>query len=163
MGYAWEHRADALTLAINPRLAAAISAGGQYARLDMHAIRSLGNAAVLIYQRLSAWIDPGRAMPVRVDTLVCYVWPGPTTAELRRQHRGRVRAAMRQIGALAGWTIEAEGDLYRVARAPVPGRALAVPLPDTPRTGCDLSVTPPSIRRTLDECSSKGFREGFEV
>ena len=69
---------DEITIVINPRLAAAVAGGGQYAHLDMTALRGLSDVGTLLYHRLVGFGDRGTSRAVRLSRLVGYAWSEPT-------------------------------------------------------------------------------------
>lgn len=107
--YSSDEETGDLYVALNPRLAAAILGGSQasqYARIDLAEVRRLdSDPARLIHQRLSGWIDPGKAGDVTVETLSGYVWPEEASKAQMRWRKAKVRAAVAEIEAV-GWRVE---------------------------------------------------------
>jgi hypothetical protein len=120
LGYVCRRARDTITIAINPRLAAALASGGQYAHLDMSALRGLSDEGALLYRRLVGFVDRGASRAVTLNTLVGYVWTDKApTQNVFWKRRGRVRAAMREIDALPGWSVRCQqDDLFSISRAP---------------------------------------------
>ena len=106
--YESDSKTGKLHVALNPRLARAIT-GGRYTRLELAETRQLkGDAAVLIHQRLCGYIDAGAAHLVNMETLMGYVWHDAVAVEgssSKRVHEHRVRKALDEL-AIVGWTIE---------------------------------------------------------
>ena len=115
LGYICRRPQDEITIVINPRLAAAVAGGGQYAHLDMSALRGLSDVGVLLYHRLVGFVDRGGFRKASLHTLMGYVWTDPETLASKR--RRKVRAAMREIDALPGWSVRPqEHDLFWISR-----------------------------------------------
>lgn len=94
-------------VALNPRLARAIS-GGHHTRLELAETRQLKtDAAVLIHQRLCGFIDQGECRLVDMPTLVDYVWHD-SGADIGlsavRMREGRVRKGLEELRTI-GWTV----------------------------------------------------------
>lgn len=109
-----------LTFALNPQLSASILGGEiQYARIDLVEARRLKtDQAKLLHQRLSAWVDVGRAAKVEFRTLEAYVWGSAdsTGSTLRMRRSGIRRALVELIGV--GWSVvEYAKGKYEVRRA----------------------------------------------
>lgn len=118
LGYIRRRARDEITIFINPRLAAAVACGGQYTHLDMSALRGLSDIGALLYSRLVGFVDRGTARTVGLRTLLGYVWIAPATPNVICKRRSKVRAAMRAIGALPGWSVRRQqDDLYLISRA----------------------------------------------
>ena len=106
-----------LRLALNPRLADIALAGlgevgEKYIRIDLQEVRALRtNAARLIHQRLCAFINPGMAGRVRLDTLCGYVWPERTdNPRAVRQRRATARRGLRELQRFGRpWTVAEYG------------------------------------------------------
>ena len=104
--YVSDEREGKLFVCLNPRLAEAVMGERPHTRLDMTEIRTLQtDPARLIHQRLSGWIDAGKAGRVELDTLCSYVWPdetsNPNTMKKRRQ---TARKALAEL-ATVSWTV----------------------------------------------------------
>jgi hypothetical protein len=120
LGYIRPTARDEITIAVNPRLAAAVTVGGQYAHLDMPALRGLSDVGVLVYHRLVGFVDRGTARAVGLCALSGYVWTDPPpNGNVAAKRRTKVRAAMREIDALPGWSVRSQqDDLFSISRAP---------------------------------------------
>lgn len=100
--YASDEVDGRLYVALNPLIAQAVM-GGQHTRINMEEVRALGSAAArVLHQRLCAWIDPGCAGKVAIDTLCRYAWPDVASASTQRKRQQRVRASLQELQAL-GW------------------------------------------------------------
>ena len=104
--YASDEDSGKMFVALNPRLAEAIVGQRPHTRIDMAEVRALQtDPARLIHQRLCAWIDPGKADEVKLDTLCGYVWPdlaaNPNTIKTRRQ---TIRKALVEL-VVVGWAV----------------------------------------------------------
>ena len=94
-----------VAVALNPRLAAAIM-GGHHVRIPMDEIRNLHSpAALLMHQRICAWLNPGFSSPVYLATLVSYVFPDPTEGSTHRKRLYIVRVGLAELGNLPGWKV----------------------------------------------------------
>ena len=80
---------DEITIVINPRLAAVVAGGGQYAHLDMTALRGLSDVGTLLYHRLVGFVDRGTSRAVRLSRLVGYAWSEPTQNQSVASQRRR--------------------------------------------------------------------------
>lgn len=121
------HAVDAetgeLLVALDPRVTVAVLGTEQYVHIDLDEVRALrSDLAVIIHQRLCAWIDPGRTRKASIDTLTQYAFPEPAaTASARAKRTRRVRAAMARL-ADVGWTVSESkhGGMYAVGRPRLP-------------------------------------------
>lgn len=104
--YASDEATGGLRVAFNPRLASAVI-GGPHARIDLIEARALEtDAARLIHQRISGFIDPGASREITAETLAGYVWPEPTdNPRAMRERLTKVRKAVQEIQTGAGWKI----------------------------------------------------------
>lgn len=107
--YASDDLSGKLYVALNPLIAQTVM-GGQHVRIDMKEVRSLkGEAARLIHQRLSAWIDPGKKGVVALSTLCEYVWLDEVSPSGKRSRLHRVRKALAELER-AGWKVAIKAD-----------------------------------------------------
>jgi hypothetical protein len=106
-----------LVLALDPRCTSAALGEGQYVHIDLEEVRALkSDLAVLLHQRLCAWIDPGRLRLVREVTLLQYVFPEPaSTSSARAKRVRRVRAALGEL-VRVGWSMDRRADTYAIRR-----------------------------------------------
>lgn len=103
-----------ISIALNPRLTAAIMGGkgSQFANINMHEVRSLkSDSARLIHQRLCAYINPGKTHPssISIDTLLGYVWVDKSGAKINSNTaKSRVTTIKKAINELIslGWMVE---------------------------------------------------------
>jgi hypothetical protein len=118
LSYAVDDVSGALSVALSPRLTAAIL-GPRHIRLMLSELRPIREHARLLYVRICGWVDPGRTRAVRLSVLMGYLWPDPPTRQWEVRDRRRiVRRAMRELSQLYGWRVEADarGVQYRIAR-----------------------------------------------
>lgn len=111
--YASDEESGGLYVALNPRLASAVLGGPgiQHARISLVEARSLTtDAARLIHQRLSGFINPGAGCEVSESTLVGYVWPVEAgTDRANRQRLTTMRKALEEVKG-AGWRVSKPRD-----------------------------------------------------
>ncbi|EQD25836.1 Replication C [mine drainage metagenome] len=105
-----------LIVALHPRIASAVL-GQRHTRINIAEVRGLrSDSAVLMHQRLCAWVDPGAQRHVRVETLAAYAWPEPAaSASAERMRRMGVRKALAELGAI-GWGVERAGEGFAIRR-----------------------------------------------
>ena len=118
LGYVCPRKREEITIVVNPRLAEAVGCGGQYAHLEMSALRDLSDIGVLLYHRLVGFVDRGGTRKVSLHTLVDYVWVDKAkTQNIAWKRPGTVRTAMREIDALPGWSVRIEEhNLFSISR-----------------------------------------------
>ena len=118
LGYVCPRARDEITIVVNPRLAEAVGCGGQYAHLEMSALRDLSDIGVLLYHRLVGFVDRGGARKVSRRTLAEYVWTDKAkTQNIAWKRPGKVQAAMREIDALPEWSARlVEHNLFSISR-----------------------------------------------
>ena len=106
-----------LVVALDPRVTAAALGERQYAYINLDEVRALkGDLAVILHQRLCAWIDPGRTRRVRQETVIGYAFPEPArTASAQAKRARRVREAMTGL-ADVGWMVDERRGMYTVCR-----------------------------------------------
>jgi hypothetical protein len=107
-------------LVLNWRFAQALH-GQHYSRISM-AERALlgGEAAQALHAVLSCKVDPKKAWSCKLDGLQRYVWgTSAMQGDVLRARRKRLRAALKDIGQLRGWTVHADEDTVRIARGPL--------------------------------------------
>lgn len=117
--YESDDQTGSLCVSLNPRLAEAVMGNGAHARIDLIEARALSSdPARLIHQRLSAFVDPGKAREVSAETLAGYVWPeAADTPRTARSRLTKVRSAVAEIRAAAGWVVVETGkDKWRFTR-----------------------------------------------
>lgn len=117
LSHAVDSETGELVVALDPRVTAAALGAEQYAHIDLAEVRALkGDLAVILHQRLCAWIDPGRTRLVRLETIIPYAFPEPArTASARAKRARRMRAAMANL-ADVGWTVDERWGMYTVGR-----------------------------------------------
>ena len=94
-----------LFVALNPRVAEAISGLRSHTRIELAEIRSIkSDPARLIHQRLCGWINPAGVGRVTIDTLCSYIWPSETNDATMRQRRVTARKSLKEIEFL-GWEV----------------------------------------------------------
>lgn len=108
-----------LIVALHPRIASAVL-GQRHTRISMSEVRVLrSDPAVLMHQRLCAWVDPGAQRHVRLDTLAGYAWPTPAPSpSALRMRRAGVRKALAEL-VVAGWGVEQAGEGFAIRRPQV--------------------------------------------
>jgi hypothetical protein len=106
--YASNNNTGGVYVALNPRLAQAILGDMPHTRINMVEVRSLKtDPARLLYQRLCAWIDPGKTGRAGIDILCSYIWLEKATPIAIRKRRQRARAVLiDEINTLEGWTVK---------------------------------------------------------
>lgn len=123
LSHAVDAESGELLVALDPRVTVAVLGAEQYVHIDLDEVRALrSDLAVLLHQRLCAWIDPGRTRKASIDTLTKYAFPEPAaTASTRAKRTRRVRAAIARL-ADVGWTVSegAYGGVYAVGRPRLP-------------------------------------------
>lgn len=103
--YASDERDGQLFVALNPRLAQAVTGGRPFTRINLDEVRDLtSDPARLIHQRLCGWIDPGKSGRVSIDAICGYVWPGLASPEAMKKRRQTARKALSELVAV-GWTV----------------------------------------------------------
>lgn len=105
-----------LIVALHPRIASAVL-GQRHTRISMCEVRALrSDPAVLMHQRLCAWVDPGAQRHVHLDTLAGYAWPepAPSPSALRMRRVGVRKALAELVGA--GWGVERVGEGFAIRR-----------------------------------------------
>ena len=94
-----------VAVALNPRLAAAIM-GGRHVRIQIDEVRDLKSpAALLMHQRICAWLNPGKSSQVYLTTLVSYVYPDSANGPTHRKRCHTVRVGLEELGKLRGWKV----------------------------------------------------------
>lgn len=124
--YASDEGTGKLFLALNPRLAEAIMGERAHTRIEMQEVRALGDDAVLIHQRLCAWIDVGKSGRIGLDSLCGYVWPDAPyllmpeqkKSSLHRQHHLKVRRALKELLTLEWLVDEYAKEKFEITRPP---------------------------------------------
>jgi hypothetical protein len=120
LSFGADERTGELMIGLSPDVAAPIlGEARQYAFVSLDEVRALSSpAAVILHAVLSARVDRGGTCRYGVDTIGDVVY-GPTTdAATRRKRRGRVRAAVAELGRLADWQTSADGEVVTVHRLP---------------------------------------------
>lgn len=120
--YASDEADGRLYVALNPLIAHAVMGGGQHVRISMDEVRALDSeAARLLHQRLSGWIDPSKTGKASIDTLCGYVWPSEASASAVRKRRQRVREALPELEALGWSVVEYAAGKYDITRPKATG------------------------------------------
>lgn len=120
--YASDEADGRLYVALNPLIAQAVMGGGQHVRISMDEVRALDSeAARLLHQRLSGWIDPSKTGKASIDTLCGYVWPSEASASAVRKRRQRVREALPELEALGWSVVEYAAGKYDITRPKATG------------------------------------------
>lgn len=162
LSYSIDETTGALAVALSPRLTAAIL-GGRHVRLELQEMRELSEHARVLYARLCAWVDPSRTRRVGLDTLAVYLWPEPPSdGAIDRKRRQRLRAALLELGRLAGWHVEqdARGRQYTISR--LAGKS--VTFAGKTVTYAGKTVTPESaVSPKNQEPSAKYYRASMTI
>lgn len=111
-------RRGLLVVALNPRLAEAITGNRPYTRIELSEVRALkADVARLVHQRLCGWIDPSGARSINMDTLCSYAWPErATSAKTRSRRRKSIRKALGELEGI-GWSVsEYARGRFRIGR-----------------------------------------------
>jgi hypothetical protein len=108
--YASDEGKGKLFIALNPRIASAMTGETPFTYLDMAEARKIkGSNATLIHQRLSGWICAGGQGRVKIETLCEYVWPdhntGDVTASAKRKRNQRIKKSIHEFAEI-GWEFE---------------------------------------------------------
>ncbi len=121
LSYYIEDKTGNLLIMVNPRITKAIMGQQAYTHIDMREVRALKlDTARLLHQRLCAVVDPGKARPLKIETMMGYVWPLPAEGSALRMRRQAIRAAISEINATDGWLItERPGGDFLVSRRKV--------------------------------------------
>lgn len=118
-----------LCVAVNPQITAAVLGDDKFVRIRLDEVKSLkADGAVLIHQRLCAWINPGQTRKAELETLIGYVWPdaphGADQKKVDQVIRRRRSDAKKLVFELeeAGWNIrEYDTNKFEITRpAPEP-------------------------------------------
>lgn len=98
-----------LCVALNPKLADAITGHSQHIRINLNEVRQIeSDVTRLIHARLCGWINAGKIGRVGIDTLCSYVWQSAEpvdAATLRRQHHFKIRQALVELTKI-GWSVD---------------------------------------------------------
>jgi len=118
LSYYFDEKTGCLIVAVNPRITKAIMGDNAYTHIDMREVRALSSDPTrILHQRLCAVIDPGKQRPVRLDTLISYVWTEPAEGSTLRMRRQAIRSAIQELIETGGWLFtETPGGAYLVAR-----------------------------------------------
>jgi hypothetical protein len=167
LSFAVDEANGELAVALSPRLTAAVL-GGRHARLELVEMRVLREHARVLYVRLCAWIDPGATRRIRLDVIEGYLWSDAIGDEraadssvksraqwVARDRRRRARAAMSELGRIAGWRVvhDARGVQYTITR---PADISLTPA-DISLTPADISLTPESVVSAQNQSVSAVF------
>jgi hypothetical protein len=112
LSYFVDEESGHLVIACNPRLTKAII-GDQFTLIDMREVRALSSGpARLLHQRLSGVVDPAKSRPLKLDTLLSYIWPDPvpSTSSAIRERRKTLRDVMKELTDTGGWAFTPKGD-----------------------------------------------------
>lgn len=106
-----------VVLVLNWRLTQALQ-GQQYARISVQErLQLVSEPAKALHAVLSCKVNVGKAWSCQLDHLQPYVWGDTETQGAnRRKRHGRLRAVLREIGKLPGWSIHVAEQSVRVAR-----------------------------------------------
>lgn len=105
--YASDSSSDGrLFVALNHRIAEAITGKRGYAYINMDEVRAIkADPCRFIHQRLSGQIAPGQSQRVGLATLALYAWPDTAHHEAMKKRYQRTRKALDELRAL-GWTVD---------------------------------------------------------
>lgn len=105
-----------LHVALNPAIATAV-AGGRYVKIDMAEVRAIKTDPTrLIHQRLSGFIDPGKAINISIEALTGYVWgEGAANGNLAQYRRKILVRSLTELKSL-NWHIMENAGIFRVQR-----------------------------------------------
>lgn len=104
--YASDGNTGRFRIALNPRMARALSGDSKYVGIDMAEVRKLKtDGARLLHQRLCGWVDQGKTRRVAIDTLCEYIWhEKPVSKDAEKKRRKTARKAVNELSVL-GWEI----------------------------------------------------------
>lgn len=159
LSHAVDAKSGELVVALDPRVTAAALGAERYTLINLDEVRALkGDLAVILHQRLCAWIDPGRTRLVREETLVRYAFPEPaSTASARAKRVRRVRAAVACL-ITVGWTAQERRGVYALGRPwnrdQVPSHQDQMPW-DQDSGQLDSSIS--SMTYSPNDCASKSI------
>jgi len=114
---------EAIELAVNWRLVAAVLGEKPYAKVDLEERVTLGSdLAQALHFMFSCQMPERSARKYSIETLRSLYFPEaegcPTADDTKRQQRRRLLNAVRQMVNLPGWTIRVNGHLVEVTRRP---------------------------------------------
>ncbi|MBM6552364.1 replication protein C, IncQ-type [Marinomonas ostreistagni] len=115
--YESDDSAKNLYVALNPMIAEAILPDGQHVRIDMDEVRALRtHNALLIHQRLCAWINPGQRGKVALETLSGYLHQNPATGATLRKRHSRLRDTLSEIQSIGWLIVEYRQGMFEIQR-----------------------------------------------
>lgn len=105
---------ERLAVAVNWRLAETVigGAGVQAVAISVDermALSEAGDVAQIAHAWLSAWLRPGAAGEIGIETLARHVWGSDAEGALQRVRRGRIRKALSAIAVVGGWNVTIRG------------------------------------------------------
>lgn len=116
-----------LFIALNVRLSEAIVSHRYMPVSLIERLRLKSPAAKALHAFLSVWVRYGESQKVGKDTLADRVWPSEVDAQGKpkqrpdgtlRRHRSEVKAALKEIDALTGWSVASlDNDVVTISRA----------------------------------------------
>ena len=105
--YASDNKNGKLFVGLNPLITQVIFGERSHTRIDMNEVRNLqSDVAVLIHQRLCAWIDPGKSRKVNIETLMEYVWYEKSiNLNTVKKRKKEIRKSIKEFEQIS-WKIE---------------------------------------------------------
>lgn len=114
-------KGDMQRVFLNPLITASLFHidGAPYARLRVAEARELSGPTRLLYLMLCSRAQGPKPIPFKLDALVLHVYPDFDGTN--RHKRTTIRAALREIGKLNGWTVEEKtNNIWHIGRARSP-------------------------------------------
>jgi hypothetical protein len=157
LSFAVDERTGELMIGLSPQVAAPILGEvRQYTAVSLEEVRTLFSpAAVILHAALSARLNPGETCRYAVDTVGDLVYGATTDAATRRKRRGRVRAAVEELGCLPAWRTSIDKGMMSVHRLRQrtchPSRGAVEPVtPDRATSHTPNAAIPEMPRRSDD-------------
>jgi len=118
LSFASDESTGELAIGLSPQVAAPIlGEARQYTQVSLAEVRALiAPAAIILHAALSARLNHGEACRYAVDTLADLAYGVTSDDATRRKRRGRIRAAVGELGRLPGWNVMVVGRVATIQR-----------------------------------------------